>query len=208
MKDILNPPIGLFGVGDGQSGISAFLQHHLVGVGTHFFAIGYSQGCNFNIPCVFESDQRVGYALWSSYISDTKYNMRLYSLIGATEQEIKHALDYCIKEFLGLSYGYTQWLWFPYHMFCEKILRLKNVDKQKNWFKNWIVKGMVCDELFWWLALAVSNCDPQKWAGLRLILDQYNPDALTSRDVWKILESNPKYFKLEFERMDEVLKSY
>lgn len=205
MIDINNPPTGLVGDGNAKTGISAAAQHAVVGTGTHSFVMDYPTGSKRDISQVYESDRRVGNDSWDNYLKMAKYDMRLFSIIGITPEEIAYALDYIKREFLGKSYGYLQWLWFPYKMICEKVFGL-NVNKQDNWFKNWLVSGIVCHEITWWYLYKITECNPQKWNKLRLILNEYKAETLTSTDVRHILERNTDIFKLELSRENELLK--
>jgi hypothetical protein len=206
MINLSNPPTGLVGAGNGKTGISAFLQHHLVGTGTHAFIIGYPEGSKKDIPVVFESDMRVGFDTWENYLNDKEYDIWLYSINGVKKEEIEYALDYCYRKLMGVTYGFFEWLWFPYRMFCEKILHT-DVRKQKNWFKKWAVDSCICTELFWWFLWAITGgvVVNTKWSKLRAILDQWSPDTLTANDTLHILENNPDIFKLEMKRVNGVI---
>jgi len=202
MIDLNNPPIGFVGVGNKKTGISAFLQHHLVGTGTHAFIVGYPQGSRNDIPTVFESDMRVGYDLWSNYLKDTNYDMWIYQIVGVTQEEVNYALDYCIKNFLGDAYGYLEWLYFPYQTFCRKILH-KDVRNQK----NWLTAGVICTELWWWYIWALTGgfVFTSRWIKLRSIIDQWNPDTLTANDVLHICQDNPDIFCLQMKRENGII---
>jgi hypothetical protein len=207
MIDINNPTTGLIGWGNSKSGVSAALQHAVVGTGTHTFVVDYPSGSNDNIPQVFESDRRVGNEPWINYLNMKEYDMRLYSVIGITKEEIAYALDYIKIKFMGKTYGYTQWLWFPYKMICEKVFKV-NVNKQTNWFKNWLVSGLVCHEITWWNLSKVVECNPVKWTKLAELINQYKADTITSTDFTHLLERNPDVFKLEMSRENEIVTVY
>jgi hypothetical protein len=197
------PKIGWVGAGNAKTGISAFLQHHLVGTGTHAFIIGCPIGSKQDIPIVFESDMRVSFDLWQNYLNDTNYDMWIYSIKGITQEEIAYSFDKCVRTFLGDAYGYAEWLWFPYRMVCEKILHL-DVRKQNNWFKRWAMKSSICTELGWWFLWFVTELNPEKWTALREILCRWNPDALTANDWLHILEDNKDIFQLELQRINRI----
>ncbi len=202
---MISPRVGSMIEYDTKNGVSAFLQHRVVGVGTHEAIIGYPQ---LDIPVVFESDQRVSYDLWMNYLAAMEDNMRVYEIIGATEEGINYAMKYCIKNFLGDGYGYTEWLWFAYKQFNIKILRkdIEVINKQSNWFKNWIVKGMICTELGWWFKSKVAEYD--HLIKLTSLLSKFSPDTMTARDAWKMAEDNADVFRLVFQRWDKVMTSY
>jgi hypothetical protein len=206
MFDVNNPSAGLVGWGDAQTGAPAFLQHRLVGTGTHAFIIDYPDGSHHDIARVFESDMRVSNDLWTNYLTAKKYNFFLYEIIGVTPEEVAHAMDKCKRKFLGDSYGYTEWLYFPYAMLCRKLPFVKDIRKQSNWFKNWLVAGVICTELWYWFMWYITELHPERWNKLRAILDQWSPDVLTANDVMHILQQNTDLFRLVFSYMNEEPK--
>jgi hypothetical protein len=204
---LTNPQTGLVGSGNTKTGLSAWLQHHLVGTGTHAFIIDYPTGSKGDIPQVFESDMRVSNDTWQHYLDDTNFDIWLYSINGATKEEIEYALDFCIKKFLGDMYGFAEWLYFPYRMFCQKILHI-DVRKQDNFFKRWALKGCICTELWWWYIWALTGgiVVRPKYNKLRQIISEYNPDAMTANDVLHIQEDNQDLFTLQYMRLDGQIK--
>ncbi|MFA5395539.1 MAG: hypothetical protein WC346_05905 [Methanogenium sp.] len=205
--NIIPPFTGWVGAGNAKSGFPAFLQHRLVGVGTHAFIIGYLSGSQNNIQTVFESDMRVSYDLWSNYLKNAKYDMWIYEVIGLTQEEIEYAMDYCIYTFLGDAYGYLEWFYFPYQMFCRKILR-HDIRKNPNWFSKWLMNGVICTELAWWFLWKATELHPEKWIELRDILKQWSPDTLTSNDWLHILEDHPNIFKIRMRRINNKPLEY
>jgi len=203
--NLTNPQTGYVGSGNTKTGFSAFLQHRLVGTGTHAFIIDYPTGSKEDIPQVFESDMRVSNDTWQHYLDDPNFDIWLYSINGATPKEIAYALDFCKKEFLGDVYGYAEWLWFPYRMFCQKILHI-DVRKQDNWFKRWALKGCICTELYWHFVDKLTELHPERYLKLRSILSEFNPDAMTANDVLHLQEDNPDLFTLMFVKMDGQVK--
>lgn len=198
MIDPNNLPAGLAGIGDTQKGIPAWLQHRVAGAGTHAFITDYPDGTKGQFHRIYEADMRVSHALWKNYLADDNFNFWLFEVVGATKEEIDYSLDKCKELFLGDAYGYLGWPYFTFQMFCRKVLWL---DVRKN--KNWITSGTICTELFYWYLWYITELYPSKWASLRSILKEWSADAMTSNDALHLLQDNPHWFKLVFDKVSK-----
>ena len=190
MFDRDNPPVGFVGYANSKSGLLTKLQHWFAGPGaSHSFVITYPIGTFTEIPMVFEANLLVRHNPYARYLISAEEDYHLFMVAGATDTDIAYSLDRCTKEFSGVEYGFLQLLWFPYRWFMETILR-KDVRKSKNWFTD----GVICSELWWWYCWYLTERYPEKWAKLRSILSEWNPDTFTSYDVKGICENNPDIF--------------
>jgi hypothetical protein len=194
LKD--KPQAGIVGVGNSHKGISAFLQHRVAGAGTHAFIIDYPDGTQKQFPRVFESDMRVSYALWTTYLKDKDFDFWLYEVVGATTAEIDYALDKCKEKFLGDIYGFLEWPYFLWQMFCRKVLK---IDVRKN--KNWITGGTICTELFYWYLWYLTEIHPENWIKLKSLLEQWSADAMTANDALHLLHDHPECFRLVMQKL-------
>jgi len=187
---------GMVGSGDGHD-LPAKLQHFFAGKGaSHAFIITYPTGYAKDIDMVFEADMRVVHTPWLRFTEDTTYKYWIFKIKDVTEEEINYALDYCIREFASVIYGFWSWPWFVWKWFAEKFLQ-KDVRKENNWF----TKGVICDELWWWFIYKLTEKVLQRlpnskhWLKLQNHLKEWNPDTIQSAEVKKIMFSFPQIFQ-------------
>jgi len=196
MFDKSYPPVGLVGYARAK-GFFQWLQYQFAGPGaSHTFVITYPLGKLVEIPMVFEADMTVTHTPYEKYLT-SDWDYYLYMVVGVSPTDIAYSLDRCTKEFSGVRYGFFQLLWFPYRWFMETILRI-DVRKSKNWFTD----GVICSELWWWFMWYLIDRYPDKWAKLRSILIQWNPDTIQSYDIKVIMQKNPDIFRPFAEYVD------
>ena len=184
------PPPGLVGNANSKT-FFAFLQHIFCGPGvSHAFCITYQDGYARTIPMVFEADMTVTHTPFSRYLADKTVDFWLYSIIGETPEEMVHSLDKCIEEFSGVSYGFTNTIWFVWEWFNRVVLH-RDVRHEKNWFTD----GIICTELWYYRMWYMTELHPERWTKLRAILQEWNPDTIQAYDTMKIMTGNPDIFK-------------
>ena len=211
IKDYI-PKKGTILVGDGHD-VTAKLQHWTNGPGaTHGCHITYPTGADRDIPLVMSNEYNGAvHVVWKKFVGDPTYNIWLYEIVGATEEEINHALDYCEREFLNDKYAYLSWPWFGYKALWEKVLNPVlnvltfgrvhyNIDKQHNWY----FKDSFCTEQEYYFLDEVSGWDPSRWGKLRGLLKQYFPDTFQPIQFKATLTGNLDIFRLIAQRVDGV----
>ena len=180
-------------VGEGHD-ITDKLQYLVNGKGaSHGCVITFPDGSKQNMTMVLSAEYNgVVHALWNKWASDTKYNYWLYEIIGATEEQINHALDYCEDHFLNAKYAYLSWIWFGYKSLME-FLHI-NVHKQHNWY----FKDCFCTEHVYYFMLEAGV--PQE------LLKDWYPDTFQPMNLKNLLINNPSLFKLISQRVDGATK--
>lgn len=119
-----------------------------------------------------------------NYVKDTGTSYIIYKIKDewiSSPFQINIALEKCRKEFLGVSYGYLQLLWFPYRWLMEKL------GKDVRHENNWLSQGVICSELVYYFLVNV---------GLGHLVLDFNPDTIQAQDILSIIEARQDIFEL------------
>lgn len=118
-----------------------------------------------------------------NYINDIGTSYVVYKIKDnyVSQYQIDQALQKCREEFLGVTYGYLQLLYFPYRWFMS----LFKIDVRHD--KNWLSEGVICSELVYYYLVYV---------GLGYLVEDFNSDTIQAQDILSIIESKPDIFEL------------
>jgi hypothetical protein len=202
-------------VGDGH-GFTAALQHWVNGKGaTHGCVVTYPTGSKQDIPLLLSAEYNgVVHETWDNFIKDPKYNFWVYEIIGGTQEENYHALDYGERTFLGDVYGYASWLWFGWAGLWIKILNpigrflhLKFLQHDVLSENNWFTKGTFCTEHCWYHIYKYTELHPTQWVDIRTKICNQYPDTFQPIQ-WTNLLQDKRYFRLKWQRVNGVITEF
>jgi hypothetical protein len=211
IKDYVPNPGDII-VGDGYDW-SAWLQHAVNGYGaTHGCVVTYPDG-SIKMPMVLSSEYNgCVHMLWTKFCSDPKYNIWLYNVIGVTEEEVNHALDYLEANYLDVPYAFLAWPWFGWKSLWDNVLNpLGKKFKILSWLyhdvsteNNWFTRNVFCTKQTWIYMDKFSELHPEKWIKLRGILHNWMPDTFQPMNLKTMLQQNPDIFRLEVKRENGI----
>jgi len=207
-KDFTIRP-GLIIVGNGHDW-SAWLQHVVTGKAldgrkaTHGCNTTFPTGSRRQISLVLSAEiNGAVHIRWEEFCSDPKYDFWIYEVIGITEEEINHALDYDEVAFLNVPYAYLAWPWFGWRALCNRVINplgkklgLKWLYHDTNKENNWWTHHVFCTKQEWLHMDEFSELHPEKWGKWREELHNLLPDTFSPIDLTNMLINYPDIFRL------------
>lgn len=208
-----SPGMGIVGYGHDITGkIQNFTNG---GTATHGCIIPYPAGSKQDIPIVFTAEYNgVINMLWSEFIKDPKYGLKVVELKGAWKEEIDYSLDKCIKEYLDDPYAYLSWPWFGWAAIWNRGVNPIGKKWELDWMyydvnaeHNWFTKNCFCTEqvysYYWWL----SDLHPERWGSLRRGLGPFYADTYQPVE-WDKLSSDEDLFRVVLTRSKEGVVTF
>lgn len=127
----------------------------------------------------------------TNYIDDTNTQYWIYKIKDGivSEDVIDKSLVAIQEQFLGVTYGKLQLLFFPYRWIMNTIFH-KDVNHEKNWFTN----GVICSELVYHYLYNLGQ-------PFQDMLSDFNSDTIQAQDILNIINSHPDVFEFVEEKL-------
>ena len=142
------------------------------------------------VESYFGAEERVDMNSYPKLKEEKEHYFRVYAPIGFDQEQIDNVLRKLYVTYAGSIYGFFQLFWFIYRWFMESFK--VRVNSQHNWFPD----SQICSEIAWWWFEYLCDEQPERMAGVRTKLHDWNSNTFAPVDCLTMIHQLPEIFEL------------